>query len=909
MKMEQQIASLIAEEEGGSASAPLPAPLPALATHFGSFPITLTKTKLFIDNVTLLEYIPGERLEDLLSSSSHFLGNFDKRNYCQQICSKHFENEAMQLEKYKSTIHAFSDEVHPVKYNRVKHGYARAFPFKALGLTNMARKVRNALIVGNYVDYDLCNAHPSLCQHLARALEITTTTLDQYIDNREGSLDAVMRHYNCNRKKAKKLFLRLSFYGCVDGWVDDEEIEGFVGVKRNLRNHLPFVKNYCNDLASITEELKRRNENLFKECAERKEAKKEKNVNGAFLGLYLQDIETRVVSSVLEFLVKNTQLCRVEHYREPFATYEFDGIKLLKALVDKYDGGVEGVLRLVNQKTLELTGLPLKWEVKDIEEGDYHHIPCLLAIPPASLPDADVLKEGVDFRVAETDAEAGDMFYNDICNRLVFGNKKVFLKKGHIWVEDSGMLKATLMQEIMHSNIYRGVNKEEKPIPFAQNRLAAERIFKNVIDTTRLNEDNTLLSKFHSTTRGRICFLDGVYDFRTKQFHDWDEFTGDNEIYSTVCIHRNYRDAHANPNETLKSKILRDIIRPIFGEKSELALQYIARAIAGHREDKNWASFYGNRDCGKGVIAKLIQTAFGEYVRPFTTGRILTSKTTEREVTAKDLYWMFGYEYCRLAIAQETPDPEVSPELAVSSAFVKKLFSGGDTFDVRRNFELEDTTIEIDFSLLVLGNHPLRINSADVKEHHLEFHSVTSFKPVEQIAIERALLMEQLNISDELPPDVLAKKMADVETVMSKYHPASSTIKDDVGTVEWANAFVSLVIDHYTPHSIVVVHEGGCDAGGGADCSSLSSAILNRLSRSDVPDDVVLSSVVKDVMKGFSFKKVRAELEAMGCSYMKWMKRSCPEYRNKYVFTNLKVIEQEQDNDNANGCILSASRM
>ena len=55
-----------------------------------------------------------------------------------------------------------------------------------------------------------------------------------------------------------------------------------------------------------------------------------------------------------------------------------------------------------------------------------------------------------------------------------------------------------------------------------------------------------------------------------------------------------------------------DFCYSVFGEQTYDFLHYLGRAIAGHIGDKRWGLFIGSRNCGKGVLEKLIRDVFTE---------------------------------------------------------------------------------------------------------------------------------------------------------------------------------------------------------------------------------------------------------------------------------------------------------
>ena len=74
--------------------------------------------------------------------------------------------------------------------------------------------------------------------------------------------------------------------------------------------------------------MKKDNEELFNIAR-----RKTENVKGCFLSLYLQEIETRIIDTVVKFLMTTPVLT---YNGQKVLTYEFDGLKLLKENVEKY---------------------------------------------------------------------------------------------------------------------------------------------------------------------------------------------------------------------------------------------------------------------------------------------------------------------------------------------------------------------------------------------------------------------------------------------------------------------------------------------------------------------------------------------------------------------------------------------
>ena len=101
---------------------------------------------------------------------------------------------------------------------------------------------------------------------------------------------------------------------------------------------------------------------MYKTIERKKKEEGGKNIIGSFLSTYLQEFELRIIDNVVQFLCEHTNICSTNIPNTFIATYEFDGIKLLKANCDAYvvrdqegdivDRGVNALLQLFNN-TLE----------------------------------------------------------------------------------------------------------------------------------------------------------------------------------------------------------------------------------------------------------------------------------------------------------------------------------------------------------------------------------------------------------------------------------------------------------------------------------------------------------------------------------------------------------------------------
>ena len=78
---------------------------------------------------------------------------------------------------------------------------------KSLSIGNMPRPIRHSISKDYYLDFDVCNAHPTVLNHICSQNQLNHYHLDYYVVNRESVLKDTMDFYGCDRSCAKNLFL------------------------------------------------------------------------------------------------------------------------------------------------------------------------------------------------------------------------------------------------------------------------------------------------------------------------------------------------------------------------------------------------------------------------------------------------------------------------------------------------------------------------------------------------------------------------------------------------------------------------------------------------------------------------------------------------------------------------------
>jgi hypothetical protein len=476
--------------------------------------------------------------------------------------------------------------------------------------------------------------------------------------------------------------------------------------------------------------------------------------------------------------------------------------------------------------------------------------------------DCNISIDGDDIYTVADDDEASDIILELFKNDLIYNRKRLFLKCNHVWNNDEEYINNYLLTTIMKKKIYKKDNND-KLVTYSKNVRNAKNIREAVLAKIKIVKSVDLYDKFHSTTKGRICYSDGVLDFIERKFYTWDEIDELNkEYYSINQIDMNFKDYFDNPNKELMDKINSDILIPLFGDKIDRALHFFSRAIAGHTEDKKFMSYLGNRDSGKGVLNALFE-GYGNYTKSLVLDNMLCSKNALSKTEAsRMLYWLMDFEFVRLGISQETPKEESG--LMINAVMWKKLCGGDDTQTARRNQDRHDTDFKCQMTPAVFGNNSLTFTENDCKEHEIEFHSIVQFKSKTFI--------------DEL------KKQGVDSRILEGYKISDETLKPKCKSEEYRKAFMMIIYESYKSHKVEVE----INVRDEERQQSIAEMILKEyVVTGDDKDNVVVSSM----LQGSNKKKVQLTLEKLGVLKKKGTKG---DNRGKYVYGGIREKTEEE---------------
>jgi hypothetical protein len=223
-------------------------------------------------------------------------------------------------------------------------------------------------------------------------------------------------------------------------------------------------------------------------------------------------------------------------------------------------------------------------------------------------------------------------------------------------------------------------------------------------------------------------------------------------------------------------------------------LNYIARGVAGHIEDKNWGVGIGERDCGKGVLVGLLESCFQEYCRATNSENFLYKNNGTD--SAKSLSWLVPFEFKRLLLTNEiTRDSQ--GKYKINGNVLKKLSSGGDKIEARVNHK-DEINFKIQARVCMFCNDLPPIEPADTKETSYCFRYPSKFLNKDDERLGKPLMRPKIILKEndeiEYVTDENGEKV--MENVCNFYEK-DDNIKAWCKDQNVLDAFIHILFSHY----------------------------------------------------------------------------------------------------------------
>ncbi len=461
-----------------------------------------------------------------------------------------------------------------------------------------------------------------------------------------------------------------------------------------------------------------------------------------------------------------------------------------------------------------------------------------------------------------TDEDFSVIAYRRLRNDYVYSQGQLFHKEGNIWSNDTKSFQSALRTAIIALKMKKRTLVEMKGKTVTTEVFYCD-ILKNVRSVATLTEDKIICNpdpefyqKLHITTLGKICFNDGVYDFRRGAFYEWNsQELKTNPVYSLTKIHRNFP---RSVDEHFKKDCYDRVFVASMGEENAARwVAFLSRAIAGEITDKLFATIITNRDCSKGVTNDWLMSAFGAYIRQAESTNFLVQRERSGADAAKENGWLVDFQTVRLMLVQEFPMDMKNKGMKINSKLIKSINSGGDQIEGRKNYK-DAMTFNIQSSTVFMVNDLPAYTTDDVLEKCVQITSTIQFKPQEFINEKLA----DAEGNDEL-----------YEYRKNNFKVADPSLRTNVKSHKWADALVRLLIDNYSDNPVKIEKS----AIEGEQDIQLDERILSAFTLTGSDDDFVSNEDMCDlaVEWGCSLKKLKIQILGMNSKIREGMHKEC----------------------------------
>jgi hypothetical protein len=542
----------------------------------------------------------------------------------------------------------------PVRYVHATNATSgRRFPIGLSGMTSFPRPIRHTIAAGLYHDIDIKNAHPIFAAQLARKAGINVSAIEYYNKNRDACIKELMLKNSLSKDVAKRVPISL--------------LNGGNEVYENLRIRPKWLSLFKTDATSLHNYIILRDD-LHETISRVKEIKGKcyKNLHGSVFNHILCDIEDKCLMAAVAELkrqgVPNTALVLC-----------FDGLMIPTHLWKPN----AGALQSINSAVASVTGYVVEFVEKPMDEG----------YDTSNLPDVDDAPEPIE--IVKDDAEAATKITKRLLDRGLIKScgSYIYVKKDHIWTNNSKEVDEFLMVFLSRANLmFECLTTIRKPYSgFVKNVRACIPLVKAY---TKMHNDSHFHDSIYSSTAGKICFADGVFDVEEGVFTLWGDLR--EPVYSTVKIGDKFRPRDQEINECI-DELHRRVILPIFGtmDKARPFLSAVARGIAGKVVDKQFLAIIGERDCGKGVFTDALTAALGGegiYTATASMENLLMIRNRDSSDTAKKQGWMMSGEHTRFLLMNEVATNAEDTRHKLNGDLIKRLV-GGDMLEGRNLYE------------------------------------------------------------------------------------------------------------------------------------------------------------------------------------------------------------------------------
>lgn len=602
----------------------------------------------------------------------------------QEYTSKFIHYEADNDKEYdpKVILESYFKKSKGLDFNEVKYKKSmnsktdgRWFAEKSLSIQNMPRVIRHTICKNIWIDIDFKNCHPVILEYLCLHYHITCDFLHKYNCNREDMLNEIIVKIGCSRDDAKRYVLKTLNGSNIDiniSWWDNLKLE-FENIATVIASQKEFkkIKKSCSDI-------------------------KNDNINARVMNRILCIYENMILQHLYQFFVDNGIITG------NICCLIFDGLQVLNT-PHNINKLTPEFLKDTSHYIYKNTGLYLELDIKPFDEF-------------ITIPD-DYIFNDTFFIENGDDMSAAEYILNIHSDKLKKCNGDVYIYNDGIWSNNEKIVDDVLTYLISKEDIRKILINGSAP--YSRCAQSIKNCKKMILASDRFT-DNNFVQKIFQSNLYYLAFNDGIWSFKENKFiyhpiHDRD-------TYFTTKINRNfpkydniYSDGDLSFDlEKAKELVYDKIIKPILPEEKQRVffLHIIARALAGHFEDKKWYVGQGLRDCGKGVLCLMLKLAFAGYVAVVKSENFLVKRLGDGDY-AKKSSWLIPLEFARLALGNEISFLENISK--IDGNLMKAFASGGDLQQARPNYK-DEREFQLQATFMAMCNDFPKVEPRDAYE-------------------------------------------------------------------------------------------------------------------------------------------------------------------------------------------------
>ena len=599
------------------------------------------------------------------------------------------------------------------EWNNLGSYAGRVYPDGKLSLGCLRAELRGFLCVGEWTDIDLENAHPKALLQIFAKSGIRTPQLFYYVANRDECLRVLMDTLKTDdgeyisRKRAKNLFLRLTYGGSLRSWIE--------GTATDEENKQPPITNYHelpHETRKFLDAFEKETQHIIlkyicdanPEIVAKYTRLKKRNPQASTASLFAQNLERKLLESLFEYcrlqgLTRNPKqkprdYNKIRSIRPHEVILCFDGLMLRNEHIQRVGKTIPEVLREAEAFILDKTSFDMRLTEKPIDYAysmDYIHA--------NQIVEEIVKVYQNDYELMERLVELKPNYFK--CHIHAPKDIYIYDETTGMWVNHAEII----FNYILSNRTLFPKSQDEKSKLFTywgesikslQNALAKFHAFPSIRD------DDWFLPRIQNSSLGKILLQDGYYDFDKDEFHEG--FTPEIVFHHKANIPYNLEwdeEKSGFPTmedcmEMLERKLAID---PAFDNNKTLKamLHYLSRAIAGKApQDRTFMMGTGATTAGKGTIADALKGTFGKYVAEINTPNLCPPSKNVDDFE-KHIGFLVDKRFARILIAQEQPEKR-----PLASDLIKKL-SGGDTLEGRKLYA-NSISFQPHGSLLLFNN-------------------------------------------------------------------------------------------------------------------------------------------------------------------------------------------------------------